>query len=152
MASEVLMLFEGLDSNSSLAWKSAVYYDRATGIPDEGRSNFVIANNLTTYGSDDAITLKYYARDAFNIVVPSVNTKFVINGEDPDDPTTWTDRIGSIQDNLGDTFFDANEVPTSIQAIAATDVNGIATAYYKPMRSGSGSEIDDIDVYCPSDS
>jgi hypothetical protein len=152
MASEVFMLFEGLNSNSSLAWKSAIYYDRATQIPDADRSNFVIGNNLTTFGSDDPITLEYHARDAFNVVIPSVNTKFVINGEDPDDSSTWTDRIGSIQDNTGDTFFDANGVPTSIQAIAATNASGIATAYYKPMRSGSGSEIDDIDVYCPSDS
>ena len=151
-ASEVFLYFEGLDSNSLYSWKTAIYYDRATQIPDAARSNFIIDNNLTPYGSDEAVVLEYHARDAFNIVIPSVNTKFVIGGEDPDDPTTWTDRVGSIQDDLGDTFFDADDIPTSIEAIVATDVDGIATAYYKPPRSGSGTEIDDINVYCPSDS
>ena len=152
LASEVFMLFENLDSVSSLAWKSAVYYDRATQIPSEDRSNFIIASNLTTFGSDDPITLEYHARDAFNIVVPNVNAKFIISGESQIDSASWTDRIGSIQEGTGDTFFDSNGVPTSIHAIALTDGDGIATAYYKPMRDGSGSEIDEIDIFCPSDS
>jgi len=152
LASEVFMLFENLDSVSSLAWKTAIYYDRATQIPDADRSNFIITENLTTFGSDDPITLAYHARDAFNIVVPSVNAKFVIDGEDQGDAASWTDRIGSIQGDTGDTFFDSNDVPTAIHAIELTDGSGIATAYYKPMRNGSGSEIDTINVFCPSDS
>lgn len=151
-AAEVYMLFEGLDDASAFAHKSAVYYDRATQIPDEARSNFVILENLTTFGSDDPVTLEYHARDGFNIVVPAVNAKFLINGEDPGDASTWTDRVGSIQEETTDTFFDGDGVPTAVQAIKATNGSGVATAYYKPKRIGSGTEIDDIDVFCPSDS
>jgi hypothetical protein len=151
-ASKVYMLFEGLNDASSFAHKSAIYYDRATAIPDASRSNFVIQANLTTFGSDDPVTLEYHARDAFNIVVPSVNAKFAIHGEDTGDSSTWTDRVGSIQELTTDTFFDGDGVPTAVHAITLTDpVTGIATAYYKPKHTGSGTEIDDIDVYCPSD-
>lgn len=152
--SEVFMLFQGLDSNSLYDWKTSIYYDRATGIPDATRSTFIIADNLTTFGSDDPITLQYEARDAFNIAVAGVSCKFAINGEDEDDPTTWTDRLGSIQTSISPPggFFDANDVPTAISAVVTTSTpGGVATAYYKPMRSGSGTEIDAIDVFCPSD-
>jgi hypothetical protein len=37
-------------------------------------------------------------------------------------------------------------------AIVTTDGDGIATAYYKPMRSGTGAERDAINIRCPSDS
>jgi len=151
-SSQVFQWFQGLDKSSLYDWKTAIYYDRATGIPDEDRSNFIIAENLTTFGSDTAIELTYEARDAFNIVVAGANTKFQINGEDPDDPSSWNDRVGGIQDSDSADFFDADGVPLAIKAIAPTNGSGIATAYYKPMRSGSGTEIDAIDVYCPSDS
>ena len=111
---EVFMYFRGLDSSSSLDWKTAIYYDNATGIPSEEKSNFVIASNLTQYGSDTAIALKYYARDAFNIPVASVNTKFTINGEDENDPSTWTDRVAGIQASAVADFFDANDIPEAI--------------------------------------
>jgi hypothetical protein len=148
---EVFLHFQGLDSASSLNQRTAVYYDRATGIPDESKSNFIINDNLTIFGSDDPIELTYVARDAFNIAIPSVNAKFVIDGEDPDDETTWTDRVGGIQLLSGADFFDADGVPLEISAIAATDVDGVATAYYKPMRAGTGTERDTIKVTCPSD-
>jgi hypothetical protein len=151
-SAEVFMWFQGLDSLSSLDWRNAVYYDGATAIPSQDKSNFIIANNLTTFGSDTAIELQYAARDAFNIVIPSINTKFVIDGEDPTDPSSWNDRIGGIQDLSGDPFFDGDGVPLAIQAITTTDSGGVAKAYYKPMRSGSGTEIDIIRIYCPSDS
>jgi hypothetical protein len=151
-SAEVFQWFQGLDSNSLYDWKTAVYYDRATGIPDEDRSNFIIAENLTTFGSDDAIELKYEARDAFNIVVTAVNAKFAVNGEDQNDPSSWNDRVGGIQDGEFDDFFDTDGVPLAIHAITPTDGNGVATAWYKSMRTGSGTEIDAIDVFCPSDS
>ena len=149
-SNEVFMLFQGLDSNSVFDWKTSVYYDRATGIPDEAKSNFIIENNLTTFGSDDPIALVYKARDSFNIPVVGAATEFAINGEDPDDPSTWTDRLGAIRENPGDDFFDVDNVPIAISAVDNTDVDGLATVYYKPMRNGSGTEIDAIDVYCPS--
>jgi hypothetical protein len=149
-ANEVFMLFQGLDSNSVYDWKTSVYYDRATGIPDAAKSNFIIENNLTTFGSDDPIALVYKARDAFNIPVVGAATEFAINGEDPDDPSTWTDRLGAIRENTGDDFFDVDNVPIAISAVDDTDGDGLATVYYKPMRTGSGTEIDAIDVYCPS--
>jgi len=148
---EVFMLFQGLTSNSLYDWKTAIYYDRATGIPDGTKSTFIIADNLTTFGSNEPITLQYEARDAFNIAVTGVSCKFTINGEDEDDPTTWTDRLGSIQGSTGVDFFTTDDVPTAISAIVTTNGSGVATAYYKPMRSGSGTEIDAIDVFCPSD-
>jgi len=149
---EVFMYFLGLDSSSSLDWKTAIYYDNATQIPSEERSNFVIASNLTQYGSDTAVALNYYARDFFNIPVENVNAKFTINGEDENDSSTWTDRVGGIQDSAVADFFNAEDVPEAIHAIVQTDGNGLATAYYKPMRAGTGTERDLIDVFCPSDS
>jgi hypothetical protein len=150
-ASEVFMWFQGLDSASLYDWKTAVYYDGATQIPSQDKSNFIITNNLTTFGSDTAIELQYEARDAFNIIIPTVNTKFVIDGEDPDDSSGWNDRIGGIQDNPANPFFDSEGVPLAIKAITATDGSGVARAYYKPMRTGSGTEIDIIKIFCPSD-
>lgn len=148
---EVFMLFQGLTSNSLYDWKTSIYYDRATGIPDADKSNFIISDNLTTFGDNDPITLQYQARDAFNIAVVGVSCKFAINGEDENDPTTWTDRLGAIRESTGVDFFDAEGVPEAISAIVTTNGSGVATAYYKPMRSGSGTEIDAIDVFCPSD-
>jgi hypothetical protein len=150
--SEVFMLFYGLNSTSSLDWKTAIFYDNATAVPSEEKSNFIIAENLTQYGSDDAVTLTYQARDRFNIPVVGVSVKFAIDGEDEDDDTTWTDTIGSIQDAALDTFFNADGTPTAVSAIVTTNGSGVGTAYYKPMRSGSGSQRDLINVYCPSDS
>ena len=120
-------------------------------IPSEDKSNFIILNNLTTFSSDTAIELQYAARDAFNIVIPSINTKFVIDGEDAEDPSTWNDRIGGIQATSGAAFFDSEGVPLAIKTVTVTDSGGVAKAYYKPMRSGSGTEIDIIRIYCPSD-
>jgi hypothetical protein len=148
---EVFLHFQGLDSPSLYDWKNAVYYDRATGIPNRDKSNLIIEENLTVYGSDDPIAMEYHAKDAFNIDVVGANTKFWIDGEDPDDPGTWTDRVGAIKDVSTGDFFDGNGVPLSISAIVATDGNGIATAYYKPMRTGTGTERDAINIRCPSD-
>jgi hypothetical protein len=148
---DVFMYFEGLDSTSALGAKTAVYYDNATGIPSENKSNFIIDNNLTQYGSDTAIELAYHARDAFNVPVPGVNTKFVLTGEDPNDPSSWNDRVAGIQDAPGNPFFDGGGVPLAIQAIVPTNGSGIALAYYKPMRTGSGTETDNISIFCPSD-
>jgi hypothetical protein len=148
---DVFLHFQGLDKTSLYDWKTAVYYDRATGIPDENKSNFIIEDNLTTFGSDTAIELMYEARDAFNIRVPGANTKFVIDGEDPEAENTWTDRVGGIQATPGATFFDGNGIPLAIQTIVPTDVLGVAKAYYKPMRSGTGTARDAINVFCPSD-
>jgi len=149
--SDVFIHFQGLNKTSLYDWKTAIYYDRATGIPNEDKSNFIIEDNLTTFGSETPIELKYEARDAFNNLVPGANTKFVIDGEDPDAPDTWTDRVGGIQDNPLNDFFDGDGVPEAIQVIVPTDVNGVALAYYKPMRSGSGTERDAINVFCPTD-
>jgi len=150
-SSEVFLLLRGLDSNNVFSWKSAVFYDRATAVPDENKSNFIIEDNLTSFASDTAITLQYVARDAFNIPVLNVPTKFVIDGEDENDPTTWTDRLGALMDGAGDDFFDEDDVPLAISVEVNTDgTTGIATAYYKPMRNGSGTLIDTINVYCPS--
>jgi hypothetical protein len=148
---EVFMYFQGLDSTSSLDQRTAIYYDRATGIPDQTKSNFIINDNLTTFASDEAIELTYVAKDAFNIAVTGANAKFYIDGEDPDDEESWTDRVGGIQASSGAPFFDADGVPEATSAIVATDGSGIATAYYKPMRSGTGTERDTINVICPAD-
>jgi hypothetical protein len=150
-ASEVFMLFQGLDSSSSLDWQTAIYYDGATGIPSSDKSNFIIQDNLKIFGSDEATELRYEARDAFNIRIPGVNVKFVIDGEDPTDSETWNDRVGGIQAIETDPFFDSEGVPLAIQAIVPTDGTGVARAYYKPMRVGSGTEIDVINTFCPSD-
>lgn len=150
-SAEVYMLFRNLDSANTLDWKTAIYYDRATGIPDATKSNFIVENNLTSFGSDEAVELKYVARDAFNIPVTAVATKFVIDGENESDPTSWNDRVGGIQNLATNSFFDAQGVPLAIAAVVNTSTpDGIATAYYKPMRTGSGTETDAINVLCPS--
>jgi hypothetical protein len=148
---EVFMHWQGLDSTSLYDWKNAIYYDRATGIPDSSRSNLIILDNITSFGSDDPITMEYHAKDAFNIDVVGASTKFWIDGEDPDDPSTWTDRVGAIKDVSTGDFFDDDGVPLSISAIVLTDGNGVATAYYKPMRTGTGTDRDAINIRCPSD-
>ena len=148
---EVFLHFQGLDSGSSLDWRTAVYYDRATGIPNADKSNLIIAENLTPFGDDDPIELSYHARDSFNMPVIGANTKFYIKAEDGSDPSTWTDRVGAIMDEVTDDYFDADGVPLATSAIAPTDGDGVATAYYKPMRSGTGTERDLIAVKCPSD-
>jgi len=149
---EVYLFFRSLDSTSSSDWRTAVYYDRATGLPDATKSNFIINDNLTIFASDDAVELSYHARDAFNVAVVGANTKFYIAAEDPDDETTWTDRVGGIQAASGATFFDADGVPEATSVVTVTDGDGIATAWYKPMRSGSGTERDAIAIKCPSES
>lgn len=149
-ASEVFILAQGLDTNNYLNWKTAVYYDRATAIPDANKSNFIIADNLTSFGSNTSIALTYEARDAFNIPVENTPCKFVIDGEDEDSPDSWNDRVGGIQDSSGAAFFDASDVPLAIAATVNTNSSGIATAYYRPMRAGTGTEIDTINVVCPA--
>lgn len=150
-SSEVFILLRGLSSNNINEWKTSIYYDRATSIPDANKSNFIIEDNLTSFGATDAIELTYEARDAFNIAVQNTPTKFSINGEDEDDASSWTDRVGGIQDSSSASFFDANGVPLAIATTVNTNSSGIATAYYKPMRSGSGTEIDVIDIVCPAE-
>lgn len=147
---EVFLHFQGLDSTSSLDWKSAVFYDRATGIPDASRSNFIIEENLTTFGDDTAITLQYHARDAWNIDVANAYARFQITGEDRSDSTTWTDRVGAIRATDSEDFFDDDGVPKGVSARTITAANGIALAYYKPMREGTGSEREGISVTCPA--
>jgi hypothetical protein len=150
-SSEVFMLFRDLDSANTLDWKTAIYYDRATGIPDATKSNFIVENNLTSFGSEEAVELKYIARDSFNIPVTNVATKFVVDGENELDPSSWNDRVGGIQDLALNDFFDSQGVPLAISAVVNTDaVDGIAIAYYKPMRTGSGTETDAVNVFCPS--
>lgn len=150
---EVFFHFQGLNSTSTLDWKSAVYYDRSTGIPDAGRSNLVIGENLTAFGDDNPITLAYHAKDDFNMDVAGVYCRFYITGEDYTDSTTWTDRVSSIQEDqseLVNEFFNEDGVPTATSARTITAANGIALAYYKPMRSGTGSQRNSISIICPA--
>lgn len=147
--SDVFMYFKGLDSTSASEQQNAVYYDRATAIPDETKSNFIIHDNLVTFGSNTPVELTYEAKDAFNIPVEGVPTLFYITGEDYDNSSVWTDRVASIQDDPGDTFFNPDDTPTATSVVVDTDVNGIATAYYLPMRTGTGTERDSMSVKCP---
>jgi len=151
VSGEVFLYFRGLDSTNFSERITHIFYDNSTAIPSEGNSNFIINNNLTSFGSDEAITLKYVAKDGFNNKVVAVNCKFIIDDVTQGDSTTWDTTIGGIQESSGNSFFDADGVPLSVHAIDATNSNGEALAYYKPMRSGTGTFIDTINVLCPSD-
>ncbi len=234
-SAEVFTLFRGLDEDIANRWRTAIYYDRATSIPEVSKSNFIIEDNLTSFGDDNYVLMQYRARDAFNLPVTGVNAKFILDGEDENDPDTWTDRTAGIQgandaeevfdtgdggttytgilsdtfvlpgsveitaeftsvpvtavdDGAGnlsgtnvdsgtvnyntgvtsitytlapdsenivavyqylDSFFDSDGVPTAISAVVPTNASGVAEAYYKAMREGSGTEIDAVNVFCP---
>jgi len=152
-SNEVFLYFRGLDSVNYSDRITQVFYDNSTGIPSEGNSNFIIENNLVSFGSEDVVTLKYVAKDGFNNKVIGTNCKFIIDDVLQDDPTSWNTTIGSIQDSANPVggFFDENGVPLAVHAIAATDANGEALAYYKAMRTGTGTFIDSVNVFCPSD-
>jgi len=148
---EIFLYFQGLDSTSYSARLSHIYYDNSTGIPEEKNSNFIIEDNLTTFGDDDALQLKYIARDGFNNVVVSTNCKFIISGVLQNDPSSWDATVGGVQELSGNEFFDSDGVPLSVHAITPTDSTGTAVAYYKPMREGTGTFIDLLNVFCPAD-
>jgi len=154
-SSEVFLYFEGLEQASTTDQLNSVYYDHGTNVPDVLNSNFIIADNLTSFGDDEAILLRYQARDAFNAPVANTPTKFIISGVS-ENPINWTDRTGAIRDtDVGDFFITDEEDPdhkdpVSVSALVDTDAGGIALAYYKPMRTGSGTKTDTINVFCPA--
>lgn len=148
---EVFLYFRGLDSTNYGDRITQVFYDNATKVPDSFNSNFIINNNLTTFGSTESIELKYLARDGFNNAIDAVNCKFIIHDVSQTDSSSWDTNIGGIRPTSGEDFFDADGVPLGVHAVVSTSAEGEAKAYYRAMRTGTGTFIDIIDVFCPSD-